>query len=397
MTAFSAAALAVAFARAAVAPGGDLAAGGAVYYERGHYWIEIAFRDGAGRDTIPPDLAPSRFEITRVGDDSGFKPTRIESVRRSGSSPCVILSTSRIEGRACYRVVFTPLRGPSVAVDSICDPFALEAGAGEWGSKTFFRKYVASAFRMDGEESGLSQLAYGYDFSNERAAARLRLAPRVRARGWTGEASVKRDETSYTPASGGRTAAVRASLSASLSRAVWASDLRCAIAAAYGADRTVLERAAGDSTVRSRSASIEGRVRFDNLLDPANRFPASVFAGVEAAFGYVWYRAEGEGPRGGRRSERLAPFAGLRASWTFLYGFRLSYSLKSFWPASGGETFAAFHSARMRILLGDVLARQSERAYHPDVEIVWESGSRPPLLEREERISIGFIYDLYPW
>jgi hypothetical protein len=183
----------------------------------------------------------------------------------------------------------------------------------------------------------------------------------------------------------------------SLSRAVWASDLRCAIAAAYGADRTTLERASGDSTVRSRSASVEGRVRFDNLLDPANRFPASVFAGVEASFGWAWYLAEGDGPLGGRRSGRLAPFAGIRASWTVLYGFRLSYSLQSFWPASGGETFAAFHSARMRMLLGDVLARRSERAYHPDVEAVWESGRRPPFLEREERISIGFIYDLYPW
>ncbi|RJR29835.1 MAG: hypothetical protein C4574_03010 [Candidatus Latescibacterota bacterium] len=397
MNALSAAALAVAFARAAASPGGGLAASGAVYFERGHYWIEIAFRDGAGRDTIPPDLDPSRFEITRIGDDSGFKPTRIEAIRGSGTSPSVILSTSRIEGRACYRVVFTPLQGPRAAVDSICDPFALEAGAREWRSKTFFRRYVASAFHMEGGESGLNQLAYGYDFSNERAAARLRLAPRVRARGWTAEASVKRDETSYTPASGGRTAAVRASLSASLSRAVWASDLRCAIAAAYGADRTTLERASGDSTVRSRSASVEGRVRFDNLLDPANRFPASVFAGVEASFGWAWYLAEGDGPLGGRRSGRLAPFAGIRASWTVLYGFRLSYSLQSFWPASGGETFAAFHSARMRMLLGDVLARRSERAYHPDVEAVWESGRRPPFLEREERISIGFIYDLYPW
>jgi hypothetical protein len=397
MTPVAAAALALAIARPGVASGPELAAEGVVYYDRGHYWIEIAFRDGSGRDTIPPDLAPGRFEITKIGDDSGFRPTRIEVMRGRGSSPSVILSTSRIEGRACYRVIFTPLHGGAVAVDSICDPFAPGAEDGEGRSKAFFRSYVASAFRRDGEGGGLNQLSYSYDFSSERAAARLSVAPRVRVGGWTAEASVKRDETSYALASSGRTAASRASLSASLSRSTWASDLRCSIAASYGVDRTALERASGDSTVRSRSASVEGRARFDNLLDPANRFPASVLAGVEAAFGYSWHGVEGEGPHGGRRGSRLAPYAALRATWTFLYGFRLSYSLLSFWPVSAGETFAAFHSARMRLLLGDVLAKPAERSHHPDVELVWDTGRRPPLLEREERISIGFTFDLYPW
>ncbi len=390
-------ALALALGRAGAARSAALEARGALYYDRGHYWIEIAFHDGTGRDTIPPDLSAGRFEIWKVGDDRGFRPTRIEIVPGNGTGASVVLSTSRIEGRCCYRVTFTPASGGAVAADSICDPFAPGTAAGESGSRAFFRAHVAGAFRRDGEGSGLNELAYGYDFSRERSVTDFCVAPRLRWKGWTAEVIVKRGETSLSTSASRGTSAVRTGASASLSRSAWANGLRCSASASYGADRTALELAAGDSTVRSRCAAVEGRVRLDNLFDPINRYPASVLAGVEAAFGYSWRSADGDGPSGGGRFGDLVPYASAGASWTFLYGFRLSYSLWSFLPSSAGESFAAFHSVRARLLLGGVLAPPAERTYHPDVELVWETGKRLPLLEREEKLSLGFTFGIYPW
>ena len=389
--------LALALVFPSAARSATLLARGVVYYDRGHYWIEIAFQDETGRDVIPSDLDERRFEIRRLGDDAVFRPSRIDVMTGSLAGPSVILATSRIEGRSCYRVTFTPPSGEIVAVDSICDPFVPETEGGESRSEAFFRSFIAAAFRRDGEGGGLNELAYGYDFSLDRTVTSLRVSPRFRWNGWVADASAERDETLHSTASGGASAAARLSASASISRSAWASDLRCSFSASYGVGRTLLERAAGDSTLRSSRAAVEGRVRFDNLLDPINRYPTCVFALAEAAFGYAWGETRGAGPRGDRRFERLAPYVNVGAALTFFYGFRISYSLWSYWPSSAGEPFAAFHSAKLRLLLGGALEPPSALPYHPDVELVWETGRRFPLLEREARFAIGFTFDLYPW
>jgi hypothetical protein len=87
----------------------------------------------------------------------------------------------------------------------------------------------------------------------------------------------------------------------------------------------------------------------------------------------------------------------LRGTWTFLYGFQLSYWLQTFWPSVLANGPTSFQSVRFRLLLRDVLPAQEGRAYHPDVELAYDTGKRLPLFEKEEKISIGFTFGLYPW
>ena len=56
-----------------------------------------------------------------------------------------------------------------------------------------------------------------------------------------------------------------------------------------------------------------------------------------------------------------------------------------------------FHSVRFRLLLRDVLPAQTGRTYHPDVEFAYDAGKRLPLFAEEEKVSIGFTFELYPW
>ena len=146
---------------AATACRAQISAEGALFYERGHYWIELAFRNEAGRDTIPQHLVPAAFEIAKVGDAAGaFKPSRVQVVTFEGGGSAVILSSGKLEGRACYRVTCKPEGFEPVAIDSICDPFVFAPGASECRGKALFRKYVASAFQKDGDAYSLNQFKY---------------------------------------------------------------------------------------------------------------------------------------------------------------------------------------------------------------------------------------------
>jgi len=385
----------------------QITAEGAFFYDRGHYWIELAFRDAAGRDTIPPDLAVRRFEIRKPGELSGsFAPSKVEVVSRDKGGPVVILASGRLEGRSCYLVKYTPPDAAPVVVDSICDPFFTPPRKGECGARTFFRNYVAPAFQKEGDAYNLNQLKYEYDFSDDKSATSVALEPRFKIGGLDVEPLFEQSRVVYRLEHAGKTPTEKRSFGISAAASGWVAALRLGLAMSYRDDRLALGLAAGDSVVPTEALAVEGRVRFDNLFDRANRYCVSVFKGVDVVVGQAWYRTGEYRPAPSRGDEfpnytprwnRRAPYVNLRGTWTFLYGFQLSYSLQTFWPSVLANGPTSFQSVRFRLLLRDVLPAQEGRAYHPDVELAYDTGKRLPLFEKEEKISIGFTFGLYPW
>jgi hypothetical protein len=383
---------------AATACRAQISAEGALFYERGHYWIELAFRNEAGRDTIPQHLVPAAFEIAKVGDAAGaFKPSRVEVVTFEGGGSAVILSSGKLEGRACYRVTCKPEGFEPVVIDSICDPFVFAPGASECGGKALFRKYAASAFQKDGDAYTLNQFKYEYDFSDERSSSSLCIEPRFKTHGVAFEPSFEQGAVAYVLGRTGTTSTDKRSFGFSVSTAAWAQDLRFGISGGYRHDRSVFQGTAGNSVIYTQSLTVEGRIRFDNLFDRVNRYCLSAFKGVDLGFGYAWYQSDEGNMWGSSDFGRTTPFVNPRATWTFLYGFQLSYSLCSCWPTSGDDEFTEFHSLRFRLLLRDVLPAQAGKAYHPDIEFAFDTGKRLPLFEQEKKVSIGFTFGLYPW
>ncbi|MGD1047499.1 MAG: hypothetical protein ABR899_01950 [Candidatus Krumholzibacteriaceae bacterium] len=375
----------------------QISAEGAFFYDRGHYWIELAFRDAAGRDTIPPDLAVRRFEITRLGDLlGGFSPSKVEVVSREKGGPVVILASARLEARSCYRVTYTGADSGAIVVDSICDPFLAPPGGGECGAKAFFRSYIAPAFQKEGDSYNLNQLAYEYDVSLEKSATTIALEPSFKISGLELEPLFEQSMVVYKLERTGKTPSDKRSFGLSVSMASWVEDLRLSLSMSYRDDRSALGIAAGDSVVPTRSLAVEGRVRLDNLFDRANRYCVSVFKGVDVGAGCAWYQT-GRFGWSASASDKAAPYVNLRATWTFLYGFQLSYSLQTFWPSVLGKGPTDFQSVRFRLLLRDALPAQTGKSYHPDVEFAYDTGKRLPLFVEEEKVSIGFTFGLYPW
>jgi hypothetical protein len=122
----------------------------------------------------------------------------------------------------------------------------------------------------------------------------------------------------------------------------------------------------------------------------------SVFKGVDLGFGYAWYRSNNEEVWGSGNFERVTPIASARATWTVLYGFQLSYAVDTYWPTSLNESIEAYHSVRFRLLLREVFAGPSRKAYHPDLEFSYDTGKRLPLFQQERMVTLGFTFDLYP-
>jgi hypothetical protein len=376
----------------------QLSVEGALYYERGHYWIELAFRDAAGRDTLPADLSPAHFEIVKLEDiPQGFKPSRVEAMRGEEGGPVLVLTSAKLEGRACYRVIYRVPGMESVAADSICDPFAAAPAAGECEGKAFFRQYVAPAFRKDGGSYNLNELTYEYDFSGEEPSGSFVLQPSFKLPSFSFEPSFQQKTVVYVLEHEGKTSTSTRDFAIALTAAGWVKELRLGLSAEYRFDRSAFELAAGDSITQTRSGTAEGTVRFDNLFDRINRHCVSVFKGVDFAVGCTWYRSY-QGDWAGSPLNRAAPYVRLRATWTILSGFQISYAHLETWPSflpDGGSV--SFRSLRGRLLLRDALGAQAGKAYHPDLELAYDWGTRFPNFVEEEKISIGFTFDLYPW
>ena len=219
----------------------QISAEGAFFFDRGHYWIELAFRDAAGRDTIPPDLAVRRFEITKLGELSGgFRPSKVEVVSREKGGPVVILASGRLEGRSCYRVTYASAESARVVVDSICDPFFAPPGGGDCGGRAFFRNYIAPAFQKEGDSYNLNQLKYEYDVSLEKSATTIALEPRFKISGLELEPLFEQSMVVYELERTGKTPSNKRSYGLSASMAAWVEDLRLSLSMGYRDDRSAL-------------------------------------------------------------------------------------------------------------------------------------------------------------
>ncbi len=368
-----------------------------VFFDRGHYWIEVTMTVDGGR-AADLTLERSRFRIDCLDSGKGpFVPSRVEVVRMDAGTVVVVLSSGRLRGRRCYTVRYIPDDGEEVLIGPVCDPFSVVPGEEPCGPKRFFTRYIASAFSRSGDVYRLNQFRYEYDLSAERSHSCLVIEPEFSFGGWSIAPSFEHERVTYRLEESGKTPASLRRSGLSLSRAEWVGDLRMKLAARYGHVRSEFSGEDGGNRIFSHDLTVEGSIRIDNLFDSINRYCLSVFKGVELGFGYAWYHSNDEEVWGSDDFERTTPLARARFTWTFLYGFQLSYCLESFWPDELGDRFEEFHSFRLRLLLRDVVERPSNRWYHPDLELVVERGRRLPLFEEEERISLGFTFDLYPW
>jgi hypothetical protein len=377
---------------------------GVFYFEHGHYYIELTFYDSEGAGIVPSALERSRFEILRLGEEQlePFHPSRVRIRSYRDESSVVVLSSGRLKRGYCYSVVYRPPGAAAVAADSICDPFHFTAGEAECGTRSFYREYIAAAFRRAGPDGDttyydLNQLKFEYDFTAEKATGYLLIEPRFRFGGWKLEPAFEYSSVSYETASYGRKPGSKRRAGIAAAWTGWRSGIGISFTGGYDHERSTLSSGGSSESLYGQSLLLAGSVRLDNFFDPINRYCRSVFKGVDLGCGYAWYDSNDEEVWGSSDFEESAPVASARATWTFLYGFQLSYWLTSAWPSSHGREPALFHSLRFRLLLRDIFAGSSGSIYHPDLELSWDRGERLPLFMREEKVSLGFTFDLYPW
>ena len=365
---------------------------GTLFFDRGHYWLEIRL---TGLEGGPP-RGRKLFRIVDASDDA-FPPSRIEILEWEDDRGVLLLSSGRLKGRTCYRVVLESEGAGEVETPLICDPFYYDPGSKECGAKRFFRRHVAPAFSRTGESYRLNRFSYGYDLSDDRSRSGLVISPLVEIGGWGIEPSFEYRETTYEGGDSGDPPVMERRAGLELSRSGWAGGLGLSVNASYDHERFLMRMEAGDSVRYAHGLRVAAFARFDNLFDPVNRHCLSVFKGIDLGFGYAWYHSSGEEVWGGGEMESTTPFTVVRATWTVLYGLQFSYALESYWPSSLNDRFEEFHAVRVRLLLRDILEKERRKSYHPDLEFSLDEGRRLPLFEREKRVSLGFTFDLFPW
>jgi len=371
---------------------GEIEAEGVLYFDRGHYWLEIhleGLEEGPPRDR----------KLFRIVDGSGnvFSPSRIEILEWENGRGVLILSSGRLKGRTCYRVLFDAGGEETIETAPICDPFYHVPGGEECAAKRFFRRHVAPAFARSGESYRLNRFSYGYDLSLDRSRSNLVINPVFEIGGWGIEPSFEYRETAFKDEDSDDLPVLERTAGLDLSRSGWAGGLGLRLTGSYDHERLILGAEEGDAVRYAHSIRVTAFARLDNLFDSVNRHCLSVFKGVDIGFGYAWYRSNDEEVWGEGELESTTPYAIVRATWTFLYGLQFSYALESYWPSTLNERFEEFHAVRVRLLLRDLLEKERWKPYHPDLEFSLDEGRRLPFFEREKRVSIGFTFDLFPW
>lgn len=371
----------------------EIAARGVLFFDRGHYWIEITLEGPLGE--LPPARA-SRFEIVETGGGT-FKPSKIEAIEWERTKGIVILSSGRLKGGTCYRVRFETGPSDTLETDVMCDPFYYTPGKNGCPCKRFFTRYVARAFAKSGDVYRLNRFGYEYELKSDRSQSNLVISPFFDFSGWGVEPSFEQRETVFDGMEAGELYASQRSAGIEISKSTWSKDLGIKLAGSYRHERSLLHAERGDSAIYSHSITIGATVRLDNLFDSVNRYCVSVFKGVDLGFGYAWYLSSDEEVWGKGGIESTTPFMIVRTTWTVLYGFQISYALESYWPSTLNERFEEFHAVRVRLLLRDLLEKEHRKPYHPDLEFAYDEGRRLPFIGREEKVSIGFTFDLFPW
>ncbi|MDD3643191.1 MAG: hypothetical protein PHQ19_07015 [Candidatus Krumholzibacteria bacterium] len=364
---------------------------GALFFERGHYWIEIRLEiKGAAGDTTAP--AGGSFEIRETGGGDPFHPSRVELLA-DGEGSYAILSSGRLRGTRCYLVDWLGGAGGTRTVGPLCDP----AGPGpdeDPRREGFFARYLAPAFSMSGEEYRFTRLCVDYDFTPEKATAAIDIAPLFEAGPLRLTPFFSSEETTYRPGRETERRVSRRRAGAAVSVAGWTGPVRLSLEGQAAEERETYSSTSGESGELSTEARGIFRIRLDNLFDRINRHGISVFKGIDAGGGWAWYTEAGSPGLG--RLDLSAPLLTARATWTLLAVLQLSYDIETCRPDGGNEWYA-MHRGRIRLLLREALAPPEGRTYHPDLVLEIESGRRLPLLEREESVSLGFSFELYPW
>ena len=386
-TVICAAVVTVLFAAVPVLAGPRFTGESAVFFERGHYWIELGLSSAA--DTFESsELERRDFVITDKTTGESFNPSRIEIISGGESGRFVVLSSGKLKGKRCYVVSYAS--GASEReFGPVCDPAGKEPSPVDGGPAGFFRDYVAPAFSAYGEEYRFNRLSVGYDFTSSKGSTDIAVEP-VFGRGWFSVIPFfMYDGTTYTSGDIERTVSrMRTGIDAAVRR--WTGPVRLSFEGGYAFDR---ESSYYGSIRTASSARAVGTVRLDNLFDTVNRHAVSVFKGIDVGAGYAWYDSI---ESGGGLSES-GPLLTARVTWTFAASLQLSYGVEACCPESGAGEWQYWHRARVRLLLRDALAKPKGRSYHPDLELAVDWGRRLPFFDREERILLGFTFDLYPW
>ncbi len=357
----------------------------AVFFERGHYWIELALSTTA--DTLDSsDLGRREFVITDDASGKSFNPSRVEIVSGGESGRFVVLSSGRLKGRRCYSISFGS--GPSAReLGPACDPAGRDPSSVGGGAARFFREYIAPAFSAYGEEYRFNRLSAGYDFTSSKASTEIFVEPVFGSGRFAVTPFFTYDGTTYT--SGGlERSASRMRTGIDAAARGWTGPVRLSMEGEYTYYR---ESSAGGALRTASSARAVAAVRLDNLFDGINRHAASVFKGIDVGAGYAWYdsiEAVGGLSEGG-------PLLMARVTWTLAASLQIAWGVEACDPREGGWQY--WQRARVRLLLREALARSKRRSYHPDLELAVDWGRRLPFFDREERITLGFTFDLYPW
>ena len=357
----------------------------AVFFERGHYWIELGLSSAA--DTFESsELGRRDFVITDDATGVSFNPSRVEIVSGGENGRFIVLSSGKLKGKRCYTVTFSGDRSEWQS-GSICDPSGRDPLPVDGGAAGFFRDHIAPAFSAYGEEYRFNKLSVGYDFTSSRGSTDIVIEPAF-GRGWFSVIPFfTHDGTTYTSGSVERAVSrMRTGIDAAVRG--WTGPVRLSFEGGYSYDR---ESSYYGSVRTASSAKAAGMVRLDNLFDSVNRHAVSVFKGIDAGAGYAWYDST---EAGGNLSEG-GPLLLARITWTLAASLQLSYGVEACYP--GSEEWQYWHRARVRLLLRDALAKPKGRSYHPDLELAVDWGRRLPFFDREERIMLGFTFGLYPW
>ena len=352
----------------------------AVFFERGHYWIELGLAAGAG--TFESDVLGRRdFLITDTATGESFNPSRVEIVSGGESGRFVVLSSGRLKGKRCYGVSYVDREfGP------VCDPAGKDPSPVDGGSAGFFRDHIAPAFSAYGDEYRFNRLSVGYDFKSSKGSTDIAIEP-VFGRGrFSVIPFFTHDGTTYLNAGVERTVS-RMRTGADAAVRGWTGPVRLSFEGGYTYDR---ESSYYGSIRTASSARAVGMVRLDNLFDAINRHAVSVFKGIDVGAGYAWYDST---EAGGGLSMGGALLTA-RITWTLAASLQFSYGVEACYP---GDDWQYWNRARVRLLLREALAKPEGRSYHPDLELAVDWGRRLPFFDREERILLGFTFDLYPW
>ena len=367
---------------------------GILFFDRGHYWIELTFHKPDGKVYTPENPDPSHFTILNLSNKemTGFSPSR---VKVDYAKNVVILSSGKLKGKMCYRVTYRVDESDHIVFDLICDPFYFKPSDKECGAKSFFAHHIAPAFSRSGNLYNLNRFSYGYELSENKEISGIDIQPRFKLRGWEFIPALQWDRVTYR-SSGKATSTGRRTFDMELSHSVWIKELRYSLFMSYNHKRFTTAETTSEIPTFSQSISVEGIVRLDYFFDNINKFCYSVFKGVDLGFGYSWYNSNDKEVCG-KSDFSATPFLKTRFTWTLFYGLQFSYSLESSFPSSVNDIFEEFHQIRLRLLLRELLPTQRQKSYHPDLEFVFDTGKRPPFFIEERKVSLGFTFDLFPW